>query len=74
MTKGRIEMQSQKTFKVKKEKLEFLMRYEVEAIKDFQADCKMCDSDNDLKRDDIKKNIKIHQKKKRQLERRMGSN
>ena len=64
MAKERIELQSQKPFKVKKEKLEFLMRYEVEAIKDLQANYKMCDSDDDLERDDKEEYKNLSEKKR----------
>ena len=67
MVKGRIEMQNQKTFAVKKEKLEFLLKYEVEAISDLRADFRMCSSEDESEKLDIKGRIKKHQKTRDEL-------
>ena len=67
MVKGRIEMQNQKTFAVKKEKLEFLLKYEVEAISDLRADFRMCSSEDESEKLHIKGKIKKHQKTRDEL-------
>ena len=67
MVKGRIEMQTQKTFAVKKEKLEFLLKYEVETISDLRADFRMCSSDDESEKVELKGKIKEHQKKRDEL-------
>ena len=67
MVKGRIEMQTQKTFAVKKEKLEFLLKYEVDTISDLRADFWMCSSEDESEKLELKNKIKEHQKERDKL-------
>ena len=52
-----------KKFAVKKEKIEFLLKYEVEAISDLRANFRMCSSKNELDKVEIKGKIRKYQKK-----------
>ena len=63
MIKGLIKIQTQKIFPVKKEKIELLLKYDIEAISDLRADFRICSSENESEKVEIKGKIKKYQKK-----------
>ena len=67
MVKGRLELQSQNNFKVKSDKLEFEMKYELATITDVRADYRMCGNDDHEDTSRIKAEIKDRIKEKESL-------